>query len=96
MTCLGLDGLSPDLAWDKQQLLAMQDQLRRSNDRLLRNCQSHTPVREFDGIIVAGVPPRVTTLEWNVKGLDGVIQGRWYEKRRYEGPILSVPWVPFR
>ena len=77
--CLGPDGLSPDLACDKHQLLAMRDVLRGDNDSVWRNWQAATPIGEFDGIVVAGTPPRVVALEWDIQGAKELTVPRYEE-----------------
>ena len=60
--CPGPNGMSMDLACDKQILLQARDQLRGVNTHLLANWQESTFVRDFEFVRVSGNPPRVTEL----------------------------------
>ncbi|MYE45381.1 MAG: hypothetical protein F4X25_01250 [Chloroflexi bacterium] len=63
---------NPGLAADREHLLAIRDAL---SGAATLNWSASSPTREWEGVTVAGTPPRVTGLNLSNRGLDGEVRG---------------------
>ena len=70
------NGSSPDLACDKENLLAAKAELTGTATGALSTWQQGTDIADFEGVTIAGAPPRVTKVDLRGDFLAGQIPAR--------------------